>query len=40
VLLARIRAVLRRHHIEPAAASAVVTHHGLVLHPGHHEIQE
>ena len=36
VLLARIRAVLRRHHTEPVAADAVITHHGLVLHPGRH----
>ena len=38
VLLARIRAVLRRHHAEPVAADAVITHHGLVLHPGRHEV--
>ena len=38
VLLARIRAVLRRHHGEPVAADAVITHHGLVLHPGRHEV--
>jgi two-component system, OmpR family, alkaline phosphatase synthesis response regulator PhoP len=38
VLLARIRAVLRRHHTEPVAANAVITHHGLVLHPGRHEV--
>jgi two-component system, OmpR family, alkaline phosphatase synthesis response regulator PhoP len=38
VLLARIRAVLRRHHTEPVAADAVITHHGLVLHPGRHEV--
>src|SRR5262245_22498954 len=34
VLLAHIRAVLRRHHTEPVAEDAVLTHHGLVLHPG------
>jgi len=38
VLLARIRAVLRRHHTEPVAADAVITHQGLVLHPGRHEV--
>ena len=38
VLLAHIRAVLRRHHTEPVAEDAVITHHGLVLHPGHHEV--
>ena len=38
VLLARIRAVLRRHHSEPVAADAVITQHGLVLHPGRHEV--
>jgi two-component system, OmpR family, alkaline phosphatase synthesis response regulator PhoP len=38
VLLARIRAVLRRHYTEPVAEDAVITHHGLVLHPGRHEV--
>ena len=38
VLLARIRAVLRRHHSEPIAEDVVITHHGLVLHPGRHEV--
>ena len=38
VLLARIRAVLRRQHTEPVAADAVITHGALVLHPGRHEI--
>jgi two-component system alkaline phosphatase synthesis response regulator PhoP len=38
VLLARIRAVLRRLHTEPVAEDAVITHHGLVLHPGRHEV--
>ena len=38
VLLARIRAVLRRHHTEPVAEDAVITHHELVLHPGRHEV--
>ena len=38
VLLARIRAVLRRQHTEPVAVDAVITHGALVLHPGRHEI--
>ena len=38
VLLARIRAVLRRHHTEPIAEDVVITHHGLILHPGRHEV--
>ena len=38
VLLARVRAVLRRHHAEPVAEDVVITHHGLVLHPGRHEV--
>ena len=38
VLLARIRAVLRRQHSEPVAADAVLTHGALVLHPGRHEV--
>jgi two-component system alkaline phosphatase synthesis response regulator PhoP len=38
VLLARIRAVLRRHHTEPVTEDAVITRHGLVLHPGRHEV--
>jgi two-component system, OmpR family, alkaline phosphatase synthesis response regulator PhoP len=38
VLLARIRAVLRRLHTESVAEDAVITHHGLVLHPGRHEV--
>ena len=38
VLLARIRAVLRRQHTESVAEDAVITHHGLVLHPGRHEV--
>jgi two-component system, OmpR family, alkaline phosphatase synthesis response regulator PhoP len=38
VLLARIRAVLRRHHTKPVAADAMITHNGLVLHPGRHEV--
>jgi len=38
VLLARIRAVLRRQHTEPVAADAVLTHGELVLHPGRHAV--
>ena len=38
VLLARIRAVLRRQHTESVAEDAVIQHHGLVLHPGRHEV--
>src|SRR6266498_1653702 len=38
VLLARIRAVLRRQHTEPVAEDAVIHHHGLMLHPGRHEV--
>jgi len=38
VLLARIRAVLRRRHTAPVAADTVITHRELVLHPGRHEI--
>src|SRR4030095_6059759 len=38
VLLARIRAVLRRQHTEPTAEDAVIQHHGLMLHPGRYEV--
>jgi DNA-binding response OmpR family regulator len=38
VLLARIRAVLRRHYTEPVTEDTVITHHGLLLHPGRHEV--
>lgn len=38
VLLARIRAVLRRQHTASVGADAVLQHHGLVLHPGRHEV--
>ena len=38
VLLARLRAVLRRQHTAPVAADAVITHGALVLHPGRHEV--
>src|SRR4029450_3295202 len=38
VLLARIRAVLRRHHTGPVPEDAVITRHGLVLHQGRHAV--
>ena len=38
VLLARIKAVRRRQQSEPEAASAVITHHDLQIHPGRHEV--
>jgi len=38
VLLARIRAVLRRRAVEPVAADAVISRHGVVIHPGRHEV--
>jgi two-component system alkaline phosphatase synthesis response regulator PhoP len=38
VLLARIRAVLRRRAVEPAAADEVISRHGIVIHPGRHEV--
>jgi two-component system phosphate regulon response regulator PhoB len=38
VLLARIKAVLRRRHSVPAPADAVITHHEVVIHPGRHEV--
>jgi two-component system phosphate regulon response regulator PhoB len=38
VLLARIKAVLRRRHSVPAPADAVITHHEIVIHPGRHEV--
>jgi two-component system, OmpR family, alkaline phosphatase synthesis response regulator PhoP len=38
VLLARIRAVLRRRRTEPAAASDSLEIHGMVIHPGRHEV--
>ncbi len=38
VLLARIRAVLRRLSQEPAGEDAVIEKHGLVIHPGRHEV--
>ena len=39
VLLARIKAVLRRQQSEPDADDAVITHHDLQVHPGRHEVQ-
>lgn len=38
VLLARIKAVLRRQHAEPDAADAVITYRDLQIHPGRHEV--
>lgn len=38
VLLARIKAVLRRRHSIPATADTVITHHDIVIHPGRHEV--
>ncbi len=38
ILVARIRAVLRRQHLEPMAADAELTHRELTLHPGRHEV--
>ena len=38
VLLARIRAVLRRLSQEPAGEDAVIEKHGLAIHPGRHEV--
>lgn len=38
VLLARVRAVLRRKKVEKAPASASLTIHELTIHPGRHEV--
>jgi two-component system phosphate regulon response regulator PhoB len=38
VLLARVRAVLRRKKVELAPASAPLTIHELTIHPGRHEV--
>jgi len=38
VLIARIRAVLRRRVAEPAGEMAVIRIHELVIHPGRHEV--
>ncbi len=38
VLLARVRAVLRRRRTEPPAESDSLEIHGMVIHPGRHEV--
>lgn len=38
VLLARVKAVLRRHAGEPVDEVTVVSVHGIVIHPGRHEV--
>ena len=38
VLLARVRAVLRRRHTEPLAEEAPLEIDEMVIHPGHHEV--
>ncbi len=38
VLLARVKAVLRRQHLEPTAADAILTQGALSIHPGRHEV--
>jgi two-component system phosphate regulon response regulator PhoB len=38
VLLARLRAVLRRSAAKPADSQATLKIHGLVIHPGRHEV--
>jgi two-component system, OmpR family, alkaline phosphatase synthesis response regulator PhoP len=38
VLLARLRAVLRRRRQEPAAAGESLELHGMTIHPGRHEV--
>ena len=38
VVIARVRAVLRRRATQPAGESAVVRIHNLVIHPGRHEV--
>ncbi len=38
VVLARLRAVLRRGQSEPAAASDSLELHGMTIHPGRHEV--
>ena len=38
VLLARIKAVLRRHHAKPVTENEMITRGELVLHPGRHEV--
>jgi two-component system phosphate regulon response regulator PhoB len=38
VLVARVRAVLRRHGSEPVADDAVIRSHGIEIHPGRHQV--
>jgi two-component system phosphate regulon response regulator PhoB len=38
VMLARVRAVFRRRHTEPLTEEAPLKVHGMVIHPGHHEV--
>ncbi|MFP3866710.1 MAG: response regulator [Desulfobacteraceae bacterium] len=38
VLVARVRAVLRRRAIEPPGDTSPLTIHGLTIHPGRHEV--
>ena len=38
ILLARLRAVLRRKSLEPANETQVIKIHDLVIHPGRHEV--
>ncbi|MBN2231508.1 MAG: response regulator transcription factor [Deltaproteobacteria bacterium] len=38
VLIARVRAVLRRRDFQPPGDSEVIRIHGLVIHPGRHEV--
>ncbi|RJR35385.1 MAG: response regulator [Deltaproteobacteria bacterium] len=38
VVLARVRTVLRRRHPEPLAAEEPLKIHGMVIHPGRHEV--
>jgi two-component system phosphate regulon response regulator PhoB len=38
VLVARVRAVLRRRGSEPVADDAVIRSHGIEIHPGRHQV--
>jgi two-component system alkaline phosphatase synthesis response regulator PhoP len=38
ILVARVKAVMRRKATDPADESSVVKHHNLVIHPGRHEV--
>ncbi len=40
VLLARIKAILRRKHKEPADNDQAIHVHELVIHPGRHEVSD